>query len=221
MEESMNYPPIEEILQQVVRHNHHLWTACRFIRDNPGCKADALEDHLDRTYPSGPRGRFSWILGWAGTRRTSSYATEIGLYQRLYKREGKRSRGFHLLQRGEEIAAMEEPPFKPEPFKRMPNGWVTDDLPPGTMLVSRQRTRSVYAYSVTTSQTHVVAAGDFVLFHGFASKELLRDKRSLRVYGEPYLYARLQVLHNDGTLCEIEASRVKPLWGKGGKRADS
>ena len=38
MEDNSNYPPLEDVLQHVSnRLLHHLWTACRFMRDNPGC----------------------------------------------------------------------------------------------------------------------------------------------------------------------------------------
>ena len=220
MEESMNYPTLEEILRQM-RNKHHLWTACRFMRDNPGCSKQSLEDHLDRTYPIGTRIRFSWILSWSGTRRTStsSYSTEIGLYERLYARDGKRSRGFHLLPRGEEVAALAEPAFIPERPKRMQNGWVTEDMQPGTMLVSRQKTRGIFMHVDNMTRTQVLAPGDFVLFHAVRKRVVKTDKWLMRDYGQPYIYAELDVLHN-GTLCVVNADLVKPLWDKGGKDAN-
>jgi hypothetical protein len=219
MQDTKLYPEMGTILIQIPRTQHHLWTACRFIRDNPGCSKQSLEDHLDRTYPIGTRIRFSWILGWAGTRRYTGYAAEVGLYERLYTRDGKRSRGFHLLPRGEEVAALAEPAFTPERPKRMQNGWVTEDMQPGTMLVSRQKTRGIFMHVDNMTRTQVLAPGDFVLFHAVRQRVVKTDKWAIRDYGQPYIYAELDVLHN-GTLCVVNADLVKPLWDKGGKDAN-
>ena len=115
---------------------------------------------------------------------------------------------------------MAEPTFTPERPKRMQNGWVTEDMQPGTMLVSRQKTRGVVIYIADTTRCQILAPGDFVLFHGIRQRVVKDDKWAMRDYGQPYIYAELDVLHN-GTLCVVNADLVKPLWGKGEKNGNS
>lgn len=216
---------------------HYLWTACRYIKDNPGCSKGEMRHHLEGVYPHGQLGKFTWVFEtwntgkkqrdgtwFAGTLALAGYL----MYNPVSGKGKGNRRGLYILPRGEALASDPEPPHKFAKPKSMPTAWLEDNCQIGMLMVPRSRTGSVLLYSLGDSQRGYQAAGhlrpgEIVTLAEVNDLRSLNDEHSLRKYGRPYAAARVTILHPAVGLCTVSAEHVKPLDSnkkKGGKHVN-
>ena len=214
---------------------HYLWTACRYIKYNPGCSKGDLRRHLEWVYPHGQLGKFTWVCGtwntgsqqkdgtwFAGTLALAGY-----LMYNPVSSKGNR-RGLYILPRGEALASDLEPPHKFAKPKSMPTAWLEDNCQIGMLMVPRTRTASVMLFSLGDSQRGYQAVGhlrpgELVTLAEVNDLRSVNDEHTLRKYGRHYAAARVTILHPTAGLCTVSAEHVKPLDSnkkKGGKNVN-
>ena len=215
---------------------HYLWSACRYVKDNPGCGKLDLRQHLEGVYPHGQLGKFTWVFETWNTGRKerdgSWFAGTLALagylmYNPVSSRGNRR--GLYILPRGEALTAEPEPPHKFAKPKSMPTAWLEDNCQIGMLMVPRSRTTSVMLYSTVGDNMRGYQAaghlrpGEIVTLAEVSEFRSVGDEHYLRKYGRPYATARVTILHPTAGLCTVHAECIKPLESnkkKGGKHVN-
>lgn len=217
---------------------HYLWSACRYVKDNPGCSKGELRHHLEGVYPHGQLGKFTWVFETLSTGRKEKDGTWFAgtlalagflMYNPVSGKGKGNRRGLYILPRGEALASDPEPPHKFAKPKSMPTAWLEDNCQIGMLMVPRSRTASVMLYAVVDGQKGWYPAvghlrpGEIVTLAEVKDRISSNDEHSLRKYGRPYANARITILHPTAGLCTVHAECIKPLDSnkkKGGKHVN-
>ena len=211
------------------RYPHVVWSACRFIRSNPGCNKKQLKAHLSRVYPHGAVGKFDWVLRIGGSLGQADdtlfypgRATECGLFLWNPTRIGDHRRGFYILRRGSELADEAEPSHVWDKPKLLKAAWVVDDCELGMLLTSRSKKTGYFMFrggsAVGTPSVGYLKPGEIITLVDVKVSGFNSDADNLRKYGRPYPISEVTVMHPHLGICSIHAEYIKPLFGKRKKK---
>jgi len=202
-----------------INQAHVVWTACRYISQNPGAGRTDLKYYLCSIYKHGAQTNFNWIASPSAMICSKNHALYVdqrgaGIFEWQKGRVNGRRQGYYILPLGEQFSQEPEPSFdfvKPAP---MPTAWL-DNYSEGMLITSRRRTGGVFMYDPRNfTKMNYLAPKEIVTLVSVDDFRHLNDESTHRKYGREYISAKVVILHPMKGLFEVDPSGVKPVVKK-------